>query len=247
MLHPVKSNSWKEHLPANTKKTALGGKKGEDCGSGRVYLRKVITSDFYVEPFLRNILRADSLKKVSPPVKKQITATKPPATNSTVKKKPVTETGKSAIKKSPPAVVRKTTSAPKPPTVNKSIPKTSTTKIEVLQKQKNDSIKKIIPPEVKETILKPSISVPDVLKSRENALVKTLTVHSPEITIKLYDNGVIDGDTISVYVDKKLVLSNKGLSAAPITLQLKMSEDNDEHEVTMVAENLGSIPPNTSL
>jgi hypothetical protein len=33
----------------------------------------------------------------------------------------------------------------------------------------------------------------------------------------------------------------------PITLKLKFDEDNTEHEVIMVAENLGRIPPNTSL
>jgi hypothetical protein len=43
------------------------------------------------------------------------------------------------------------------------------------------------------------------------------------------------------------MLSHKRLSAAPITLTLKFNENDDEHEVVMVAENLGRIPPNTSL
>ena len=34
------------------------------------------------------------------------------------------------------------------------------------------------------------------------------------LLLKLYDNGEIDDDTISVYLDKKLILSNKRLSAA---------------------------------
>ncbi len=48
-------------------------------------------------------------------------------------------------------------------------------------------------------------------------------------------------------MDKKLVLSKKRLTAAPLTLKMKMDDDNPEHEITMVAENLGRIPPNTSL
>src|SRR5215211_4204243 len=32
----------------------FGIKKNAGCGGGKVYLRKVITSDFYVEPFLRD-------------------------------------------------------------------------------------------------------------------------------------------------------------------------------------------------
>ena len=65
--------------------------------------------------------------------------------------------------------------------------------------------------------------------------------------MKLYDNGEVDGDTISVYLDKKLVLSMKRLTANPLTVKFKIDEDNSEHELVMVAENLGRIPPNTSL
>jgi hypothetical protein len=50
-----------------------------------------------------------------------------------------------------------------------------------------------------------------------------------------------------VFVDKQLTLSHKGLSASPIVLKLKFDDSEDEHEVVMVAENLGRIPPNTSL
>jgi hypothetical protein len=48
-------------------------------------------------------------------------------------------------------------------------------------------------------------------------------------------------------MDNKLLLSNKRLSAAPITINLKMDEDNSEHVLVMVAENMGRFPPNTSL
>jgi hypothetical protein len=68
-----------------------------------------------------------------------------------------------------------------------------------------------------------------------------------EVIVKLYDNGEIDDDTISVYLDNNLVLSSKRLSTTPLTIILKMSEDNSEHVLVMVAENLGKIPPNTSL
>lgn len=51
--------------------------------------------------------------------------------------------------------------------------------------------------------------VPEVIKTRSNELVKVLTVSDPNVVIKIYDNGEIDGDTISVYLDNKLVLSEK--------------------------------------
>ena len=88
---------------------------------------------------------------------------------------------------------------------------------------------------------------PAILKTRSNELMKSLVVNSNQVTIKLYDNGEIDDDTISVYVDNKLMLAKKRLSTVPITLNLTLDNDGDEYEIVMVAENLGRIPPNTSL
>ena len=72
-------------------------------------------------------------------------------------------------------------------------------------------------------------------------------VNSTEVSVDLYDNGTIDNDTVSVYLDKKLVISKQRLTERAINVKLKLSEDNDYHELVMVAENLGEIPPNTSL
>jgi hypothetical protein len=93
----------------------------------------------------------------------------------------------------------------------------------------------------------PTITIPSTTRSRENELVKTVTVTNEDISVRLYDNGEIDGDTISVYLDGKPILSNKGLSTQPITVHLKMDESNPDHVLVMVAENMGRIPPNTSL
>ena len=78
-------------------------------------------------------------------------------------------------------------------------------------------------------------------------LMKTIVVTSEDVIVKLYDNGEIDDDTISVYLNKKLILSTKDLPRQLLLLNLKMDEDNSDHELVMVAENLGRIPPNTSL
>ncbi|MEI9810139.1 MAG: hypothetical protein WDO16_20980 [Bacteroidota bacterium] len=93
------------------------------------------------------------------------------------------------------------------------------------------------------TTVKPVVPTPAVLKERQNELMKSLVVNSTEVTVKLYDNGEIDDDTISVFFDKKLMVSNKRLSTAPITLKLKMDEDDADHELVMVAENLAVFPP----
>ena len=89
--------------------------------------------------------------------------------------------------------------------------------------------------------------IPPVLKNRENEIVKVFTVNTREISVSLYDNGTIDKDTVSVYLNKRQVVYKKMLSLSPITLTIQLDDDNDYQELVMVAENLGEIPPNTSL
>lgn len=91
------------------------------------------------------------------------------------------------------------------------------------------------------------IPVPEILKTRDNALAKRIETPESEITIDLYDNGEIDGDTVTIYHNNELVISHAGLSVKPVTVKIKVDENNPHHELVMVANNLGSIPPNTSL
>lgn len=203
----------------------MGIRRGGNCGSGKVFLRKVPTSDFYIEPFLRDKkIRKDSV--ISAPVEKP-----------TVSKPPVKKPELPPVSKPPAAVTRK-------PEVKKPVVAKTPEK-----KQTVDTIARRKPQEtivIDKPIAKP-ISVPTVIRSRQNELVQTLTVSSEEILVRLYDNGEIDGDTISVYLDGKPLVSNKGLSTVPISLTVKLDEANPEHTLVMVAENMGRIPPNTSL
>ncbi len=77
--------------------------------------------------------------------------------------------------------------------------------------------------------------------------IPEIMVDTGEIRLDFYDNGQIDDDSISVMINKKIVLSNQKLSATPITTFVKVDLRNTFHEVVMIAENLGSIPPNTAL
>ena len=190
-----------------------------DCGGGKVHLRKVTTSDFYVEPFLRKKINTPDLTQKDSAVKKIIPPPVKPIIN-----KPVVKTNTTTDKN------------------NTNVSKTTTP-----AKTKIDSIQKIQTPVVTTVPPKENISTPSLLKTRQNELVKTLVVTNPNVTVKLYDNGEIDDDTISVFWDKKLVLSSKRLTASPLTVKLKMEDDSADHELIMVAENLGRIPPNTSL
>lgn len=99
-------------------------------------------------------------------------------------------------------------------------------------------------------VIKPmlaTVSVPDVIKRRDNAVTKSIETAESEILIELYDNGEIDGDTVSIYHNNQLLVAHAGLSIKPVTVKIKVDKAHPHHELIMVADNLGSIPPNTSL
>lgn len=84
-------------------------------------------------------------------------------------------------------------------------------------------------------------------ESKINKLVREIKVDSGLIQLDFYDNGYIDGDIISVYVDKQPVISNNMLTTKPLTVHVKIDSTHLLREVVMVGENLGEIPPNTAL
>ena len=88
---------------------------------------------------------------------------------------------------------------------------------------------------------------PPALTSRTNSLVKRIEADEGEIRVDLYDNGQIDGDTVTIYHNNKLLESRARLSQKPVSLVIAIDKNNPHHELVMVANNLGSIPPNTSL
>lgn len=212
--------------------TSMNIRDSSSCGRGTIFLRKVPTSDFYKEPFL--VSREKDKEKPT-----KITPKLPDTSNTR------TLANKTPLPVKPP-VTKKTTPLKntvvkkdivKPPD-KKTIPPVDNTKV---ASTKVDSVHKI------EKVPFPIISIPKVLRSRENELVKTITTDEKEIAINIYDNGTIDNDSVSVYLDKKLVVNNQRLTGKPIELTFKLDDRNNYHELVMVAENLGEIPPNTSL
>jgi hypothetical protein len=98
--------------------------------------------------------------------------------------------------------------------------------------------------------LKPQITLPPVpkpLSTRSNPIVKQIETEETEMTIQLFDNGQIDGDTVSIFHNNVQIVDRAGLSITPVTVKIKVDKQHPHHELVMVAENLGSIPPNTSL
>lgn len=84
-------------------------------------------------------------------------------------------------------------------------------------------------------------------EKRNSDVLKTIEIDNKTFTVDLYDNGEIDGDSISLFFNGKLILSHKRLSDKALSLKLNVDESRDLNELVMYAENLGTIPPNTAL
>ena len=98
---------------------------------------------------------------------------------------------------------------------------------------------------IKKSDFKPAL--PPTLTERKAELVREIKVDTGIIRLDFYDNGQIDGDTISVYVNSMPVVSSQRLTAKPITVNVRIDLRRTQQEVIMVGENLGAIPPNTAL
>jgi hypothetical protein len=219
-----------------------------NCGHGTVFLRKVATSDFYEEPFLierKKELEKEELAKDKPAVKAPPVKTPVPAavTHRTVAHHPdstavrhATHHPDSGVAHHMPAPAHHPTAATRqapPPLARATIPERSMLKISA---DSGSGLSHKFP-----TI------TPRILMDRSNQLVRSLTVNTHEVVLNIYDDGIIDGDTVSVYLDNKMVINHAMLTDRPLVLTLHLDEDNDYHELVMVADNEGTIPPNTSL
>ena len=93
----------------------------------------------------------------------------------------------------------------------------------------------------------PAVSLTELAK-RKIETIRTVNFKSDSLVLTLYDNGVVDGDTVSVVLNGKNIMPRQGLTTRPINKTIYITPDlGDSLQLIMYAENLGSIPPNTGL
>ncbi len=82
---------------------------------------------------------------------------------------------------------------------------------------------------------------------REKIITQEIEVESDNLKLDVYDNGEIDGDMISIFYNQQIILSNQKLTHKSIRIDITLDSTQTSNEITMFAENLGLIPPNTAL
>jgi hypothetical protein len=83
---------------------------------------------------------------------------------------------------------------------------------------------------------------------RRNNLLQSIEVTSDSVVLSVFDNGVIDGDSISIYQNEAMVFANQRLTEHALKKTVFLDRNSGEEvRILLVAESLGSIPPNTGL
>lgn len=87
-----------------------------------------------------------------------------------------------------------------------------------------------------------------VFEERKKNVIQTVTYKSDSLVLSLYDNGEVDGDTVSVFFNGEILMEKQGLKSTALkkTIYLNPAE-HDMVEILLFADNLGSFPPNTGL
>ena len=84
-------------------------------------------------------------------------------------------------------------------------------------------------------------------RSDIQSLVEISAMEKDSILIELYDNGIVDNDSASIYLDDSLLLFKQFVSSKPVSLYVSLGKQRPISKLKLVAENLGSIPPCTVL
>lgn len=125
---------------------------------------------------------------------------------------------------------------PLPPVNEKKSLEKVNTSSSVLQKED--------PPPV--LIVKSTLSIEEKYQQRKKETIIEIPVTGDSIELRFYDNAEIDGDSISLFLDGKMIFQHIRLKASPFIIKIPVTDLAEQSELVMVAENLGEIPPNTA-
>jgi hypothetical protein len=118
---------------------------------------------------------------------------------------------------------------------------------EVKIKTKEDKTKIKVEKAPVSKIVQPAVAATTPFSQRQNKVVQAITIIADSIELSLYDNGVVDGDIVSVYLNDTPVMPNTKLLEQAAKLTIAIPKADTDYEIKLVAENLGVLPPNTGL
>jgi hypothetical protein len=85
------------------------------------------------------------------------------------------------------------------------------------------------------------------IAGRKSEFSQVVNFTSDSLELALYDNGEIDGDTVSLFLNGEVLMAKQGLKASAIKKTIYITPGNEDFTLVLFAENLGKYPPNTGL
>ena len=85
------------------------------------------------------------------------------------------------------------------------------------------------------------------IDKRKVETIQTLYFKSDSLELVLYDNGEVDGDTVSIVMNGTVIMPKVGLTTNAVKKKISTKDAGDSIRIIMYAESLGSLPPNTGL
>ncbi len=92
----------------------------------------------------------------------------------------------------------------------------------------------------------PAAKPQEEFEKRNMNFMQTFVVSTDSVTLKLYDNGIVDGDIVSVFLNDNVVVNRLTLDSKAFEIKIALDKNSD-NKIVLYAHNLGTISPNTSL
>jgi hypothetical protein len=83
------------------------------------------------------------------------------------------------------------------------------------------------------------------VETRQIKWIDSISSESDEVTIAFWDDAVEDGDSISLQINDEIFLPGLAVKKQPKFIKVKLY--TGENKIIFIADNLGAIPPNTSM
>jgi hypothetical protein len=114
----------------------------------------------------------------------------------------------------------------------------------VEKKEETNIVNNNLPPQTSAPVVK---STTERINERVSAAPQMVEFSSDSLVLALYDNGEVDGDTVSVLLNGQILMEKQGLKASAVRKNILIPSGQNELTLVLFAENLGAYPPNTGL
>jgi hypothetical protein len=88
-------------------------------------------------------------------------------------------------------------------------------------------------------------ALPKDYNDRKINVVRTLNVNTDSVVLNVYDNGIVDGDIVSVIYNDKIIVDKLSLKSKALVITIAVNK-RGSNKLVFYAHNLGEFPPNTA-